>query len=210
MIATKIVRCETSRVPRRTQEDRTATTKAALITAGRALFAERGYASVPADDVVKAAGVTRGALYHHFGDKSGLFRAVYDQLGEEIDAELRPMLTGDIGSAMLVGLAKFLDICDRAEVRQLMLIDAPSVFGWSRWREIEAEYGLGMISELIQRGIEEKVVVSQRVDVLAQLVFSSTIEAALLVANADDPVATRAAVEGSLAMLFSGLLVSPA
>ncbi|MBO0840670.1 MAG: TetR/AcrR family transcriptional regulator [Sciscionella sp.] len=196
-------------MPRRTQHDRSASTKAALITAGRALFAERGYAGVPADDIVKAAGVTRGALYHHFGDKLGLFRAVYDELGNEIDAELRPVLSGDVATAMLAGLATFLDICDRAEVRQLVLIDAPAVFGYRQWRAIEAEYGLGMITELILRGIEEKAVVPQRVDVLAQLVFAASIEAALIIANAEDPAATRVAVEGSLAVLFAGLLLPP-
>ena len=62
---------------RRTQQDRSASTRAALVKAARELFGTRGYADVPGDEVVKAAGVTRGALYHHFGDKQGLFRAVY-------------------------------------------------------------------------------------------------------------------------------------
>src|SRR5213082_1591689 len=90
---------------RRTQEDRSAGTKAALIAAARPLFAERGYAAVPAEEIVRAAGVTRGALHHHYGDKQGLFRAVFEELEREMTADIREAMdaAGDVESAIAAG-----------------------------------------------------------------------------------------------------------
>ena len=114
---------------RRTQEDRSATTKSALVSAARELFAARGYAAVPADEIVRAAGVTRGALYHHYADKQGLFRAVFEEVERELTNEVAAAMAGapDFGTGMLVALGAFLDACGRAEVRRISLTDAPAV-----------------------------------------------------------------------------------
>lgn len=170
----------------------------------RGLFAERGYAAVAADEIVSAAGLTRGALHHHFGDKAGLFRAVF----EEVDAEMTDELSGtlaaapDTASRLALGLAAFLDVCQRPEVLRIALTDAPSVLGWETWRAIEAQHGLGLITGMIEQAVAEGVVIKQPPDVLAQLVLSVTIEAALLIANGAD----RQAVEPALLTMLSGLL----
>ena len=168
------------------------------------MFAERGYAGVSADDIVSAAGLTRGALHHHFGDKAGLFRAVFEQLDSEINAELSSALaaTPDTPSRLAIGLGTFLDICQRPEVLRIGLTDAPSVLGWQTWREIEAEHGLGLIIALIERAIAEGAVISQPPEVLAHLVLSVTMEAALLIASGTD----RSTVEPALLTMLSGLL----
>lgn len=172
----------------------------------RGLFAERGYANVSADDIVSAAGLTRGALHHHFGDKAGLFRAVFEQLEAQMSAELTAALaaTEDTVTGMAVGLGAFLDICQRPEVLQIGLTDAPTVLGWETWRAIEAQYGLGLITELIERAVAEGAVITQPPEVLAHLVLSVTTEAALLIANGTD----RAAVEPALLTMLSGLMAS--
>ena len=169
----------------------------------RGLFAERGYANVSADDIVSAAGLTRGALHHHFGDKAGLFRAVFEQLEAAMSAELRSALaaTEDTRSGMAVGLGTFLDICQRPEVLRIALTDAPTVLGWETWRAIEAEHGLGLVTDLIERAVAEGVIVAQPAEVLAHLVLSVTTEAALLIANGTD----RAAVEPALLTMLAGL-----
>jgi AcrR family transcriptional regulator len=169
----------------------------------RALFAERGYAGVSADDIVSAAGLTRGALHHHFGDKAGLFRAVFEQLEAEINAELVEAIgrAADGPTRMVAGLGAFLDLCQRPEVLRIGLTDAPAVLGWQAWREIEAEHGLGLIIDLIERAVAEGAVITQPPEVLAQLILSVTIEAALLIANG----AAREDVEPALVTLLRGL-----
>lgn len=169
----------------------------------RALFAERGYANVSADDIVSAAGLTRGALHHHFSDKKGLFRAVFEQLDGEITAELSSARTGDTRTDMAAGVATFLNICQRPEVLRIALTDAPAVLGWETWRTIEAQHGLGLIIEIIEQGVAEGMITPQPPEVLAQLVLSVTIEAALLIANGAD----RNTVEPALITMLTGLLV---
>jgi AcrR family transcriptional regulator len=172
----------------------------------RGLFAERGYANVSADDIVSTAGLTRGALHHHFGDKAGLFRAVFEQLDAEMTEELGAALTSveDTAGRMAIGLGAFLDMCQRPEVLRIALTDAPGVLGWETWRAIEAEHGLGLIRRLIEQAIAEGMVISQPAEVLAHLVLSVTMEAALLIANGTD----RAAVEPALITMLSGLMAS--
>lgn len=169
----------------------------------RTLFAERGYAGVSADELVSEAGLTRGALHHHFGDKAGLFRAVLEQLDAELSAELGAAVAGaaDTASRMVIGLGTFLDICQRPEVLRISLTDAPAVLGWQTWREIEAKHGLGLIINLIEQAVAEGAVIAQPAEVLAQLVLSVTIEASLLIANG----AARQDVEPALIALLAGL-----
>jgi AcrR family transcriptional regulator len=175
------------------------------VATARGLFAERGYANVSADDIVSSAGLTRGALHHHFGDKAGLFRAVFEQLEVEMTAELTQAMAAvdDLASRMVVGLGAFLDICQRPEVLRIGLTDAPAVLGWEVWRSIEVEHGLGLIKNLIEQGMAEGVIVEQSPEVLAQLVLSVTIEAALLIANGAD----RQAVQPTLATMLTGLMI---
>ncbi len=180
-------------------------TQAALLAAARPLFAERGFAAVSADEIVRAAGVTRGALHHHYGDKRGLFRAVFEQVEIGIMQELAELVAaGGETDVLPHALSAFLDICERPEVRQIALTDAPAVLGWQTWRELEAEYGLGLLIALLA---DSPVVDESRpAPLLAQIVLSSVVEGALLIAHAADPVATRVQVEASLTALYGDLL----
>jgi AcrR family transcriptional regulator len=193
---------------RRTQEDRSAATKAALMAAARELFTERGYADVPADEIVRAAGVTRGALYHHYGDKQGLFRAVFEELEEEVMVAIRAATdsVADVRLKLVLGLGAFLDICERADVRRIGLADAPAVLGWATWREIEHAHGLGLITESLDDAISAGALPPLPVSVLSQLMLSAVIEAALLVANSEDPVKTRREAEQVFGAWIAGLL----
>jgi AcrR family transcriptional regulator len=178
------------------------------MTTARGLFAERGYAGVSSDEIVSAAGLTRGALHHHFGDKKGLFRAVFEQLEAEINAELSEVSARTPpGAAQLVaGIGAFLDICQRPEVLRIGLTDAPAVLGWQTWRAIEADHGLGLVKEMLERGVADGMITPQPVGVLAQLVLSVTIEAALLIATAENPETARRSVEPALITMLSGLV----
>jgi len=193
---------------RRTQQDRSAGTKAALVAAARELFAVRGYQAVPADEITRAAGVTRGALYHHYGDKQGLFRAVVEELERELTEEVEAAFDGaaDPLTGMLQALGVFLDACLREEVRRISLTDAPAVLGWEVWREIEAEYGLGLLVTVLEQARADGLIVDQPVRALAQLVLSAVMEAARMIAAADDPAATRAEVQQVLGGWLGSLL----
>ena len=191
----------------RTQQERTRATRAALIMAGRALFAQRGYAAVPAEELVVAAGLTRGALQHQFGDKKELFRAVFEQVESELPARVRAAVTGqpDSWAAATAGLTAFLDACQEPEILQIALTDAPAVLGWAEWRAIETRHGLGLIQGVIKQAMTEGVITRQPVDELAHLVLSAVIEAALLIAHAPDHDAARGRAERALRALLDGL-----
>jgi AcrR family transcriptional regulator len=198
-------------MPRRSQQERSRATREALVATARRLFAERGYAHVPAEEIVTAAGVTRGALYHHFDDKQQLFRAVLEELEGEVTAEVAAAIAAapDRPTGMVVGLGRFLDVCQRPEVARVALTDAPAVLGWQAWREVEARHGLGVITRDLQAAAREGLLVDTPVPVLAQLVLSAVVEAALLVAHAADPAAARADAERALLTLLSGMVRPP-
>jgi AcrR family transcriptional regulator len=195
---------------RRSQEERRRATRAALTSAARELFATRGYPNVPADDIVRAAGVTRGALYHHYADKQDVFREVFEKLEEEMTREVAQAAQDapDQWSRMVAALARFLEICQRPDVLRIALTDAPAVLGWQEWREIESRHGLGLITELLEQAVAADLLVPTPVPVLAQLVLSLVIEAALTIAHAQDPAAASEQAQQALLTLFSGLLKS--
>ena len=175
------------------------------------MFADRGYAHVSADEIVAAAGLTRGALHHHFKDKHGLFRAVFEQVEQELTAELQDRVdeVPDVLTRMVVGLGTFLDACQRPEVLRIALLDAPAVLGWDTWRAIEAEHGLKLIKRLLEQAAAAGVLLHPPSDVLARFILSLLIEAVMLIAHSDNPAETRAIAEESLAVMLSGMLGAP-
>lgn len=194
---------------KRTQAERSEATRAALISAARSLFAERGYVGVGTEEIVRAAGLTRGALYHHFDGKRELFEAVY----EEIEAELaqriaESALSGAVGdplAAMRAGAETFLLACTEPDVQRIVLLDGPSVLGWDRWREIAAEHGLGLIEATLRAAVEAGAIPEQPVRPLAHVLMGALDEAAMLVARADDPDSMRIDVGHTLDSLLAGL-----
>jgi AcrR family transcriptional regulator len=190
-------------VPQR-QQDRSKATRAMLIATARRLFAEHGYAGVPAGEIVAEAGLTRGALYHHFNDKQGLFEAVFVELEGELGAEIRASMVG-AEEPVVSALDTFLTACERPEVIQIGLIDAPAVLGWQTWRRIEQEHGLGLLIDFLQLAKAQGELVTDAVEVLAKLMLSALIEAALVIANAEDHALARRQAQESLLALFAGL-----
>lgn len=196
---------------RRTQAKRAETTRGALIEAARRLFTERGYDAVGTEEIVRAAGVTRGALYHHFGGKRELLDAAYEQLeAESTERVARIVLGSDLHSpleAMKAGIEAFLDECAKPELRQIALHDAPAVLGWERWREIGAANGLGLIEASLTAAIEAGEVRELPVKPMAHLLLGALDEAAMLVARADDPVSRSEVTAVLLALLESFAVV---
>src|SRR5580700_10675279 len=181
---------------RRTQAERRSTTRRALLDAGRELFAARGFANAGQEEIVERAGVTRGALAHHFGTKLGLFRAVVEALETELAEHIATaaMLGDDPMAHLRLGCLAFLDAALDPAVRRIVLLDAPAVLGWQAWRELETTYGLGLVSEALEHCMEAGLIAPRPVQPLAHILLAALNEAAMLVANSDDPVATRVVV----------------
>jgi AcrR family transcriptional regulator len=184
-------------------------TRAALLAVARELFAERGYAGVGTEEIVRRARVTRGALYHHFRDKKDLFRAVHEQLeGELVDAlgrQLAASPADDPIALLRTGALAFLDHCLDPALARVALVDAPSVLGWAEWRAVDAKYGLGLVMAGLQGAMAAGAIGEQPVKPLAHLLLGALSEAGMLIANADDPQAARAEVEPPLLALLKGL-----
>jgi AcrR family transcriptional regulator len=198
-----------SSTPRRTQAQRTAATQARLLAAGRELFSTQGYAAVSTQAVVDAAGVTRGALYHQFGDKAGLFAEVYEQVERDLVAAISARIVAadptDQLEAMRVGARLFLEECSAPGVQRIVLIDAPSVLGWQRWREVGEKYGLGVIEAMLAQAIADGVVPEQPLRPTAHVLLGALDEAALYVARADDAEAALSQMYSVCDRMISGI-----
>ena len=182
-------------INRRTQAERSAATRDALVTAARGLFGARGYANVGTEEVVRAAGVSRGALYHHFADKAELFAAVLESVEETTNARVVAAVLAagpdDPITAMQRGTAAFLDVCAEPEMARIMLIDAPAVLGAQGWSDASTESDIGLVVQLITHGIELGRIRPQPAVPLARILLGALREAALFLASAPDPAAAR-------------------
>jgi AcrR family transcriptional regulator len=195
---------------RRTQSERSAATQQALLSAARGLWGERGYAEVGTPEIAEAAGVTRGAMYHQFADKTALFLAVLEALEEEVMQRLaqdvaaaEPKTPAD---AIYVAADAWLDIAREPEVRQLMLLDAPSVLGWEGFREISQRYALGMTEELLGAAIEAGQLKRQPVRPLATVMLAALDEAAMSIASSEEDEADMRTVVHNL---IDAMLTAP-
>jgi len=189
--------------------ERSEATRASLVAAARALFAERGYSGVPTEAIVRRAGVTRGALYHQFTDKEDLLRAVLHELSRELaeasaTAALRET---DQWKQILAAVGAFLDACMDPAVQRIVMIDAPSVLGWDEWREIDTQYGLGLVKASLENAMETGLIARQPVDPLAHLIVGALDEAAMYISRAADTGAARREMGESIERLLEGLRV---
>jgi AcrR family transcriptional regulator len=168
-------------------------TRRVLVRSARALFGARGYASVGTEEIVRTAGVTRGALYHQFRDKADLFAAV----AEEVEAEISERIAAGAGAAtdpveaLRAGARLFLDACADPEVERIILLDAPAVLGWEGWRDLAGRYGLGLVRLGLQSAMDAGAIVRQPIAPLAHVLIGALDEAALYVAGAENPAAAR-------------------
>ena len=175
---------------RRTQAERAAETRDALIAAARPLFAAQGFAEVALEAIVRAAGVTRGALYHHFADKTELFAAVFEQVEEEVAVRMGEAITAsnqtDPIEVMRLGAGFWLDACSDPEVQRIVLVDAPAVLGWTRWTEIGNRYNIGMVRALLSNAVETGRIPPQPIEATVLTILGAMREATLYVALAED------------------------
>ena len=190
-----------------TKEERAQATRAALMTAARELFTERGYAAVGTEEIVGRAKVTRGALYHHFADKrtcsarcTSRWRArSWPRSPARMDGTADPL------ELLKIGTRAFLDACMDPAHAQVNLLDAPSVLGWAEWREIDMRHGMGLMTRRAPGRHGRRRAARAAGLPLAHLLLAAMGEAAMMIANSKEPRATRDEMEVSLLGLLEGL-----
>jgi AcrR family transcriptional regulator len=173
----------------RRQAERSETTRRELVRVARELFTEPGYAETPIEDVAKRAGVTKGALYHHFRNKRELFQAVFEELEQEIVGKVVEAAAGagdDALEALRRGTRAFLETSRDPAVARVVLLDGPSVLGWETWREIDDRYGFGLTKASIEGAMAAGVLARKPVEPLAHIFLAALSEAALQIARAPD------------------------
>ncbi|MGH2599631.1 MAG: TetR/AcrR family transcriptional regulator [Dehalococcoidia bacterium] len=182
-------------------------TRRRLLDVAARLFAEQGYAGTGTEEVVRQAGVTRGALYYHFRDKRDLFRAVVEDLQQQalLDVQAAGATAADPWEGLRAGLHAFLDSCLEPSVQRILLIDAPSVLGWAAWRELDAKYGLGLLRAALQGLMDAGLLEPQPIDPLAHMLLGALGEAGMVIAEAEDAQVARRDVGASLDRLLNGL-----
>jgi AcrR family transcriptional regulator len=193
---------------RRTQADRRAATRTAILTAARELFAEHGYHGCSIDTVLDRAGSSKGAFYHHFSDKAAVLEALLTDFEEEGVRRATTWSDGIVSplEIMRVSARNLLTWCTDPYIRQVVLTDALSVLGFTRWHQIDDRYTLDVLDRLLQRGIatgEIRPLPSTRM--FARLIIAAINEAALFVANAADVDAARTEASAGIDFLLASI-----
>lgn len=185
--------------------------RAKLIAAGRKAFAEKGYANASMDDLTADAGLTRGALYHNFGDKRGLLAAVVDQLDGEMAARAREIgaakaagAEGDIWQALLAEGAAYIEMALDPEIQRIVLLDGPAVLGdpsqWPSQNSCLAETRKGVRS-MVESGVMKPV----DIEAAARLLNGAALNAALWVAASENPAEVLPKAVDAFALMAGGL-----
>ncbi|MGC7097733.1 TetR/AcrR family transcriptional regulator [Amycolatopsis lurida] len=159
-----------------------------LVAVARSLFATKGYGQVSLAEIVAAAGVSKGALYHYFTGKDQLFRAVLEQVHAEVAERVGGAAPdADAWTQLVEGCTAFLTVTTEPEIQRIMLVDAPAVLGWETWRELDATASMPHLAEALTQLIDEGVLIRQPVAPLAHLLSGAMNEAAAWLAGSADP-----------------------
>ena len=175
--------------------DRGEATRSQLIAIARRMFADRGYEDTSIEAVLKEAGVSRGSLYHHFASKEALFEAVAEDVETSVGEQTLAAASGSVGpvAALRAGFLAWIRLAGDPVVRRILLIDAPSVLGWERWRAMEEAHALGLIRAVLQVLAAEGKLRPELAGTLAHVLLASVNEVALLVARSQDQEAAMQA-----------------
>ncbi|GEK87491.1 TetR/AcrR family transcriptional regulator [Microbacterium aerolatum] len=191
-------------MPRASAAD-AALTARQVLEAAIGLFSAHGYADVSLDDIARAAGVTRGAVYHHYGSKVGLFGAVASELQSSVAAlvvDAADKAGSGAAEQLRAGSHAFLDAITTGAAVRVLLIDAPAAIGWDAWRRLDAENSAAHLREALQ----DVGVADDHLDATTMLLSGAMNEAALWIAQHDDLATARDRAHGVLDRLITALI----
>src|ERR1700729_244810 len=185
-------------------------TRAHLVEVATRLFTANGYDDTSIEIVLAEAQVSRGSLYHHFQGKEALFWAVLEGVGsrvsEQIAAEVRA--APDPIAGLRIDCLAWIRLAVDPVVQQTVLIDAPAVFGWQRWRETNEQSNLGWFRADLSYAADAGLIDPAHVDVFAHIVLAAINEVAMMIARAPDPAAALPAAESAVTEFLNRLLGS--
>lgn len=170
----------------RRNKEETAITIQTLIEVARTHFTERGYADAALEEIVQEAGLTRGALYHHFGNKKGLFQAVLDTVQKEVAerVETQAATSADVWEQLILGCRAFITAAVEPRNKRIMLLDGPAVLGWEEWRRMDEQNSMRLLRAQIQFMQQQGELRQVAVDALTHMLSGAMNEAALWIAQA--------------------------
>jgi AcrR family transcriptional regulator len=196
-------------LPVPTQAERTEATRGRLIATARRLFAAQGFAATSTEEILSQAAVSRGALYHHFPSKTDLFQATFEQVEDELTAQVLEVASSggetDPMRILQVGFDAFLDQCLNPEVQRIVMLDGPTVLGWDLWHELDERYAFGTIKAVLTLAADSGRIQLSAVDPLAHLLLGAIMQAGMVVARSDDPLVAKKAMTDTFAALVSSL-----
>ena len=157
---------------------------------------------------MRASGVTKGALYHHFTGKEELFRVVFESVKQELsravaDAQMPP----SPWESLLAGCRTFIEVHTDPAVQRIVLLDARAVLSWEAWRDVDRQWGTVILRAGLRRGMIRGILEPQPLNSLAAILSGALTEACMLVANADDPATARTEATAIVERLLQGLRV---
>ncbi len=193
---------------RRTQAERSEVTRSALIGAARKLFSTKGYQRAGREEIVALAGVTRGALQHHFGDKQSLFLAVYEATERDVVAaiSIAAMAVGpDPIEQLRAGCQAYLDAVLDPAVQRICALDGPAVLPAETRQEITDRYALGLVREAVKAAVASGSIEETPVEPLTRMLLAGVMAAAQFVATSADPDEARRQAGRTVDLLLSHL-----
>ena len=172
--------------PRRV--DYSESTRKALVDGAVVLFTERGYAGTSLDEVCKRARVTKGALYHHFSGKQGLFEAAFDAVEQDMLARLSEIVSqpGDVWQTSLEGLRAYLQVCLEPAYQRIVLHEGPVVMGYEAWRRAEERFSFGLVRTAVSGLVDSGLIGDFPEEPMARLLFGALAGGAVMIAAAED------------------------
>jgi AcrR family transcriptional regulator len=191
--------------------EQVAQTRAALVLAGRSLFGRFGYAAASVEDLAREAGVTTGALYHHFPTKAALFEAVFELVHGELMTASGQAAEGasDVMDALAAAFEAFLDKVLEPDVQRILITDAPAVLGPARFTELDERYAFAAIVAALEAAEASGSLRADDPPTLARLLLGMLTRGGMLIASSSDPVATRDSVAATIRAILAGLAASP-
>ena len=193
------------------QRIRAEETRTALIRTARNLFGEVGFHNVGTEQIVLDASVTRGALYHHFNGKEGLFEAVFRQVAQDLNESIQNAVLmdfDDLWATSSKGISLYLKvISENVELQRILFVDSPAVLGWPRWRELQDEYFTPGVIMVLDALMAAKIFAEQPKPPLANLLHAAITDAALSIAHSETPQRTYKEVNDAFLSIFGGLRV---
>lgn len=194
------------------RQDYSSSTKKALLDSARELFTQHGYAGTSLDEVVAAARVTKGALYHHFSSKLALFESVFLDVQDATSKEVAQAIgtSRDPWERAQIGLEKFLEVCRRPQFRRICMQEGPVALGHERWQEAERQATFGIVQRTVDDLLDELGgEVSELNEAFAVIFYGAIRSASEFVADAEDPDAASESVQKTIGALLAGLRVLP-